>query len=860
MPPFLRIFWWSVARYVRRHRMLALFNVLSIALGIAVYLAIRIANESATKAFASGVDLVAGKSHLEIRGDVDERLWPEIARVPGVSAVTGLTEAIAVLPDWPGEYLRLTGIEAISGAAFRTFELRAGAGRFDVGKWMSTPGGVAITREFAARRSLREGSELRAEVDGRTVTLKVLALIDAGDVPIADSRFAAMDIGWAQELLDRPGRVNSLQVLLADPLHPAAVTAQIAALAPGLQVSPPRQRSEQVGKMIAAFQLNLTALSMVSLLVGVFLIHNTMWTSVARRRVQIGILRAIGLPAWRVRCLFLGEALLYALPGVLLGTVGGVLLAQKLSGAVQQTVTSLYALVNVDRLWLDWRQFSVAAIYGVGAALFGAWGPAAEASRVDPVDALRRGVEKKRDSERARGSWIWGLAACGVAALCSWRALTAGPAWVAFGAAFFVLLAGSLFAPLALSGAAEVSRMWVKLSASAGGVKSNGEAAMILAARRLTRGLRRNAITVAALAAAVAMYVALVVMTHSFRHSLDAWIGRGIVADLFITPAANDSLGMTSFLPQSAVDWLCARPEIAAADTYRELTVPMLAPGDGGSAPLVVLDGAWRDNLTFIEGDGAAAMARVFSGEAVVITEPFARKHRIHLGGRVRLATPRGQLDAEIAGVYADYSRDQGAVVMGSALFRRHWDDARVNSVAVYLRPGTNAEAFSDAFRSAFSERGTFAVNTTRTLRARILRVFDQTFAVTHVLRTVAILVAIAGVFLTMTTMVTERRRELALLRALGATPRWVRGLVLAEAGLLGVIAALLGVEAGVPLAMVLTWVVNPAFFGWTIHLDMPWAALAWTPVWILAAALIAAWWPARLACREEIASALHEE
>jgi putative ABC transport system permease protein len=107
---------------------------------------------------------------------------------------------------------------------------------------------------------------------------------------------------------------------------------------------------------------------------------------------------------------------------------------------------------------------------------------------------------------------------------------------------------------------------------------------------------------------------------------------------------------------------------------------------------------------------------------------------------------------------------------------------------------------------------------------------------------------------------VTERRRELALMRALGATPRWVGGLVLAEAGLLGLLAALLGVEAGVPLAMVLTWVVNPAFFGWTIHLDIPWAALAWTPLWILAAALIAAWWPARLAQREEIAEALHEE
>ncbi len=817
IPPFIRIFWWNVARTVRRHRLLALFNVLSIALGIAVYLAIRIANESATRAFAAGVDLVAGKSHLEIRGDVDETLWPKVARVPGVIAVTGLTEAIAVLPDWPGEYLRLTGIEAISGAAFRTFELCADGKKFDVEKWMSTPGGVAVTREFAERRGVREGSELRAEVDGRAVKLKVLALIDAGEMPVADSRFAAMDIGWAQELLDRPGRVNSLQVMLADPLHPAAVTEKIAALAPGLQVGPPRQRSAQMEKMLAAFQLNLSALSMVSLLVGVFLIHNTLWTSVARRRVQIGIMRAIGLPAWRVRTIFLGEALLYAVPGVLLGTVGGVVLAQKLSGAVQQTVTSLYALVNVERLWLEPGQFAVAAIYGVAAALFGAWGPAAEASRVDPVDALRRGVEKPREREHARAWWMWGLAACGIAALCAWRALTAGPAWIAFGAALFVLIAASFFAPMALSGAAEISRIWVKLSVSAGGIKSSGEAVMILAARRLTRGLRRNAITVAALAAAVAMYVALVVMTHSFRHSLDAWIGRGIVADLFIAPAANESLGMTSFLPQSAVDWLRARPEVAAADTYREMSVPMTSPGNGGTASLVVLDGAWRDNLTFIEGDGAAAMARVFSGEAVAVTEPFARKHRVHAGSRVRIPTPRGTLDAEIAGVYADYSRDQGAVVMGSVLFRRHWDDARVMSVAVYLKPGSNAEAFGDAFRTTFAGRGTFAVNTTRTLRERILR-------------------------------------------ALGATPRWVSGLVLAEAGLLGLLAALLGVEAGVPLAMVLTWVVNPAFFGWTIHLNIPWAALAWTPVWILAAALIAAWWPARLVCREEIAEALHEE
>jgi putative ABC transport system permease protein len=244
----------------------------------------------------------------------------------------------------------------------------------------------------------------------------------------------------------------------------------------------------------------------------------------------------------------------------------------------------------------------------------------------------------------------------------------------------------------------------------------------------------------------------------------------------------------------------------------------------------------------------------------VVVTEPFARKFRVKIGSVLRLETPRGVAGVEVAGVYADYSRDQGAVVMGRAMFRKYWDDDRVMSAAVYLRTGTDVPAFEDAFRAVFAGAGQFALNTTRARRERILKVFDQTFAVTQVLRTVAMIVAIAGVFLTMTTLVTERRRELALLRALGATPRWVSGLVLAEAALLGLLAALLGVEAGVPLAMVLTWVVNPAFFGWTIQLHLPWGALAWTPAWILAAALIAAWWPSRLAQRDEIAEALHEE
>ncbi len=843
MLPPLQVFWWNAARYVRRHKLLALANVLGIALGIAVYLAIRIANESANRSFEASVDLVAGRAHLEIRGDVDERLWPEIEHQPEVAAVTGIIEAIVALPDRPGDYLRLTGVDIFTGEAFQTYRLQIAGARFNTTEWLSQPGQIAITSEFARQRDLHVGSQLRAVVDGRVEPLTIFAIVEPGDAPIGDSHFAAIDLGWMQELLRRPGKLTALQILLHDPQHIPEAAAALQKLAPGLSVAPPSRRSVQVGKMIAAFQLNLTALSMVSLLVGVFLIYNTVSASVARRRVQIGILRALGLTANQVRALFLGEALLYAIPGVLLGTAGGVLLARSLTGAVQQTVSSLYALVTIDRLWLNLWQFAVAAVFGLAAALVGAWVPAAEAARVEPVDALRRGIEQPRQSASTRRWWLAGLAVLLAGAVCGALALAGSPPWLAFGGSLAVLIAAACFAPLALRVTSAVG-VWL------------GGRTLLPAARRLLRALRRNAITTGALAAAIAMFIALVVMVFSFRHSLEAWIGKGIVADFFVSPAANEVLGLNSFLPPEAVTWLRARPEVAAADAIRERPVAV----NGAQAAMVVIDGAYRHNLTFIEGHDDAAMARVFAGEAAVITEPFSRKYRVHAGGAVVVETPQGDVELPVAGVYADYTRDQGTLLVGARWFAKHWDDPRAMSVAVFLRPGANAAALEEDFRQAFADSGQFAIRSSRALRERILRVFDQTFAVTEVLRTVAILVAMAGVFLSTTTMVIERRRELALLRALGGAPGYIAGLVLAEAGMIGLTAAVLGVAAGVPLAMVLTWIVNPAFFGWTIQLSMPWTALLWTPVWVTAAALAAAWWPARVARGVEIAEALHEE
>jgi len=853
-PRFPHIFSWHVVRHLRRHPFLALLNVLSVALGIAVYLAIQIANHSANQSFAAGIDLVAGRSHLEVRGDVDEMLWPRLAREPGVKAVTGLVEGVVTFPDRPGEYLRVVRVDLFSGEPFRTFAIGQQGKSPPLEDWMGSGPALALTAEFAQVHGLKVGDELRVLVNSEVHIARVAALLGSSDSPAStQSRFAVMDIGWAQELFARQGRLSSIQLLLEDPGRASGMAVQLnTILPPGLRAEAPRQRSFQVQNMLSAFQLNLTALSMVSLLVGVFLIYNTISASVARRRVEIGILRSIGATRWEVRLLFLGEALLLGICGMALGAVGGVALARILTGTVAETISSLYVLLSIDRTWLSPAQFVTAAVFGFGVVFIGAWWPANEASRIDPVAALSVGEHAQQSVARAP-RWGWsGVLSLVLAALCAFIALRHGPPLWGFVSTFFILAGFALFSPAATSAfgwrAAKIER---------------GGAIWRLAADHLRQSIHRNSVTVAALAAAIAMMIGLTVMIFSFRDSVDVWINRGIVADLFIAPASNETIGLEAAVPPLALAWLRARPEVRGVDTFRELEIQVASIPVRGHVPslarLAVIEGEYRHNLSFVGGDAERKMARVFSERWVAVTEPFARKFQVRDGDHLTLSTPRGLAEFEIAGVYADYTRDQGLVLMARSNFDQFWSDPKVQSLAVYLRPGQTSEALIDQFRAQFSREGEYVIYSNRTLRSRILSIFDQTFAVTYILRTIALLVAIAGIFLSVTTLVAEREREIGVLRAVGASRGQVRQILMTEAAMLGAIATMLGIASGMVLAAALAWVVNPAFFGWTITLRIPWSTVLTTPLWIIPAALAAAWYPAWRTSLNPIAAAVRE-
>jgi putative ABC transport system permease protein len=832
-----RFVWQHIVRYALRHRFLALINVLSVALGVAVYLAIQITNYSAEQSFAAGVDLVAGRAHLEARGEIDDALFPRLQTIEGVTAATPLVEGVIILPDFTGEYLHLVGIDPLTNSEFRNF---TSVERDGQDRWFSDSHAITISKSFADNHALKIGDSIKVEAGEGTIVLTVAFLADTEN---ADSHFAFMDIGWAQELLGKAGTLSAILFRVQDPKNPEAVASRIAGVVPAnVVVEPPSDRSTQVAKMLAGFHLNLTALSLVSLLVGVFLVYNTISASVVRRRDEIGILRSIGVSSAQVRWLFLGEALLYGLIGSLLGIAGGLLVARSLLRAVATTISNLYVLTSIEHTYLPWGQVMLVFLLGLAATLLGAWEPAQSAVGVSPLQALNLGFLIER-SERPSPVWIgWSAAAALVALVSAIGALRVGIRDAAFLCALSTLVTFCLLAPFVT--------YWFGRSISE---LFRGTHVIHLAAQNLVRSLFRNAVTIAALGSAAAMLVSVSIMIFSFRSTIDRWINRRLVADLFITSAQNEIAGFQNFVSPDLIAFLRHLQSIDALDSYRDYEVEL----NGSPVALGVVQGAGRNRPQFVGDSDAEKLRRWHEADTVIASEPLAQRFNLQTGQSLQLTTPAGPKSFTVVGIFYDYTRDSGLLLMRQSSFEKYWHDPRVHSIGVYLKNGTTPQQVIEQIRNGYPKSDAYAIHSNRELRASVDRIFDQTFAVTYLLRGIALVVAVVGITLNLTVLVKERERELAILRAVGTSIWQIVGLVLVEAFLLAALSVGIGIVAGCALAFVLTEVINKTFFGWTIPLQIPWEQLGSIPLVLLPIALLAGLAPAIQAGRTAIVEAI---
>jgi len=881
-----RLFTRFVLRRLAGDRTRTLTTAAGIALGIAMVIAIQLTNASSVRGFETALDTVSGRAAIDITapGGIDETLLPGLGWLREFGPVSPVIEGemALVTGDAPAAYrprrteaVKVLGVDILRDRAIRDYAVSALApssaahdGAAATAQTsgapltsqqflaiLTSPQSVVITEKLARRRGYAVGDEIRLMTGDRVGRYVVRALLqDTGPARVMDGSFVLMDIAAAQLAFARLGRVDRLDVPLtrsATALDPsqaptsadidAAVAAIAARLPAGLTAGRPSRRGQQVEKMLAAFHLNLAALSWVALVVGLFLVYNTATTNVLARREEIGMLRALGVTRRQVVALFLGEAVLLGVVGTVAGIGLGRLLADWAVGLTGATVSTLYIATAAAPPALTLAHVGTALAIGVPLSLLAAALPALEASRVPPTAAIRGSDRLESRVRMSPRAFIVPAVVLGAAAGLTRLGPVDGRPLGGYAAALAIIVGAALLVPVVLFLLARAIRQPLRRLLGAEG---------LLAHAHLASAIPRLAISVAALAVSLAMMVAVAVMIGSFRDTVVYWVGQTLQADLFVGPGVQPTVGSSQTLSADVIEAVRRHPQVEAVDTFRNADLVYrgnLVVLGAGQFEVVRSHGAL---LFKTPADGRAALARAIGRDAVVVSEPFANRYGVAPGDTVSLPTPAGDRPFTVEGVYYDYAVDRGVVAMDRATFVRHFGDLPPTSLAVYLRDGASADDVRQQILDGLDDGRRAFVYTNRALRAEVLRIFDSTFAITYALELIAIVVAMLGVAATLLTLVLERRRELGMLRLIGAARRQVQRLVVVEATLIGAASMAIGLVVGLALSLVLVFVINVQSFGWTIQFRVPWLFLGQVSLAVVAATALAGLLPARRAAR----------
>jgi putative ABC transport system permease protein len=685
--------------------------------------------------------------------------------------------------------------------------------------------------------------ELSVARAGKTFDVQIVGLLASERDATTDGVLVA-DISTAQERLGMLGRLSRIDLIIADDARVAAIQAKLPA--DTRLVDAHRRRGAAEG-LSSAFQLNLTAMSLLALIVGAFLIYNAVTFSVLQRRPLLAKLRLLGVTRGGLFRAVMGESLAIASIGIAGGIALGSALGQLLVDPVRQTMTDHFRLLTAPAVVVPSASVVKAALLGILATSIASALPALEAARVSPTVALSHS-----SLEQQARRWLPALALCGAVLAATGLSATYWPSGslpLAFTGLFIAICGFSLLIPGALLLATQI--LVPLLAAVAGSIGR-------IASRSVARTITRTGIAVAALAVAVSATIGVGLMIGGFRQTVAHWLDSTLRGDIYISaPATVASRPSEPFAPR-LVEPLRQITGVKEVGTRRMLEVE--ATANAVELAVEELTSHSRESLALIDGDTPAAWRAFENGRAVFVSEPLAYHRSIELGDELELQTDRGPRTFRVDGIFSDYASTAGYVLMARPLYQRHWRDRRITSVSIYLDPAADSSRVLKRVRALTSRLAPqLLVRRQAEIRQLSLDIFDRTFAITEVLRLLVVLVALIGVLSAILALELERRRDHAVLRALGLTVRGLFGLITLETAIIGLAAGLLACPLGYALSHALSEVINKRSFGWTLQSFVSVEIFAQGLIVALVAALLAGIYPAWRIAHVSPATALEE-
>lgn len=807
-----------IQRHISRRAFQSVLFVVGVALGVAVGVAIDLANASASRAFSLSAESLTGSTTHQIiggPGGLPEALYPQVRDELGIQQSAPVIQEYVRAKTLGDQPLRMLGVDFFAENPFRNYlEVSRGSSQQDTTEFITMfaqQNPVVISENMANRFDVEVGDRIILSINAQEVEATVVGLLQPNDTftqQVLDDLILT-NLSTAQNLLDMPDTIHRIDLILPEDYD----LTQIQAILPdGASLTTPIDESSALAQMTDAFELNLQALSLLALVVGVFLIYNTVSFSVVQRRPVIGILRSLGTTRRQIFVMVVSEAFLLGTIGTILGLGLGYVMGQGTVRAISQTISDLYFRVNVQQVALDPTVFIKGAVIGVGASLLAAIVPALDATNTVPAGAVRRSEVEQRARKLLPYLTVAGV----VLNLIGFLLLQISDESVvgSFAALFSVIIGCAFFTPLALIFTMHVLR---PISGKLFGVVG------LMAPRAVLRALSRTSIAVAALTLSISVIVGVGVMITSFRSTVADWLENTIGADIFISPPSVTATQIDADVDPAIVDTLAAVEGVDHAAYVRAVPVsapdyPDLPPVNLAAISEDVSNGrrrfAWNNAP---EGDYRAALRDGY----VIVTEPFAYLRNItEENNTITLLTDSGEQEFTVIGVFYDYGDVQGTLLMDLSIYRSFYNDPYLTTLALYVEEGASIQDVIDTLRTETLVGMDLEVQSNRELREGALEVFDRTFAITYALQILAVIVAFIGILSALLSLQLEHRREYGIMRANGMTPGQLRKFTLVQTGLMGLTSGILSIPIGMVLAVILIYVINVRSFGWSMEIS----------------------------------------
>lgn len=843
-----------------------LLTTLGIAFGISLYVAIAIINASTRDSFKESIESISGKAQLTITGGPSgfaEALLEPVRTTPGVKTAVPMIESRAFFEGAKAssEGLQIMGIDLLQETSVRSYKATDQKIIDDPLTFLNQPDSIVLTVAFAKKRGLKIDSKIKLATAQGTRPFVVRGLLEPEGVARAyGGSLAIMDIDGARVSFGKENKLDRIDIVPEKNIALDEVKKNLEkTLGSGFTIERPETKTEQMDRVVKSYQLILTFFSTLALLVGLFLVMNSVAVSIAERRREIGTLRALGGTRVSMVALFVSEVFGIGLVGTLLGCGGGVLLSRVLVNQITTSISSQFQTqVHIARLEFTMEQFLFTMAIGVASSLIAALIPATRAASVHPLESMKRHQESTEAQDDRRGM---ALVALGFLMLV-WITVSMSYGFSArFGIffdlsdKFFAVMGAALFGPFLVF-------LLIRLFHF---IFARSRLTVIrLAFENLLKSRKRTTSNLMALMVGLFLVTMISTVRNSFHDTLVNWLDEVFLSDIIVSSSGRLITADVQPIDEKVLTELPQVEGIQPIEKGRGQAVRFTRLNHHGDVMVIKAYDHFpkyyqNRNIKVIGSDRVSTVEKLYETNEprMIASENFIKKYNKKIGESVTLDTPSGAKEFKIVGMAVDFASPNGVFYLNRAVYRKLWNDPTITSFTLNMEPGFTFDQVRANIDKTIGRKWNLVAISNKEFKRQMEETIEQSFAYTRAIGAISLLVGLLGLLNTMLISVMERTREIGVLRAIGCTRTQISSIIFSEAILQGLFGGLIAMCLGTYVGKLFVEHSLSTSLGWYIDFYFPKDSVVTTLITGVVVAGLAGILPARRAAALPITEAL---